>query len=401
MSNPRAGIDGLRIVQLTAMGISAKSFLIEHFKQLRAHGAEVTLVCSDDADGRAAAEAAGVRYIPVKIEQYIAPLADLISLLKLWRVFRDLRPDVIHAHMTKAGLLGILAGWLAGVPVRIYHNHGLAIVTARGLRRWTLLVVERFTHRLATHSLFCSESTRDEAIQAQVVNTSRAQVLGNGTISGVDVAKFRPAESGNARAQRRKAWGVSENDVVVGYVGRLLEEKGIEELIEAWQRLDSTVRGCARLLMVGGDTRGEPRIQRLVENAVRENIGVQALGWVDDMPECYAAMDVVVLPSWREGFPYSVIEAQSTGLPVVATRTTGNVDAIQHDVTGLLVPVRHTGALSEALTRLINSPRERKRLGEQARRRILDKFAQDKVLHHMITFYEEQVAPSAKSKPRG
>ena len=396
MSETHANIDGLRIVQLTTLGISAKSFLIEHFKRLRAHGAKLILVCSDDADGKAAAEAAGIRYVPVRIEQYIAPLADLISLLKLWRLFRSFRPDVVHAHMTKAGLLGIMAGWLAGVRVRIYHNHGLAIVSARGLRRRILLGTDWLTHRLATQSLFCSESTRDEAIKAGVVRTERAQILGKGTISGVDIAKFRPCESGAVRAERRRAWDVDEDTVVVGFVGRLLAEKGIETLIEAWRRLDPTVREHARLLMFGGNLRSEPSMRRMVENAICENIGVQSLGWVEDMPECYAAMDVLVLPSWREGFPYSVIEAQSTGLPIVETRTTGNVDAVQHETTGLLVPMREPAALANALTRLIRSPQERRRLGEQGRRRILDEFTQDKVLQHMITFYEEQVAPLAK-----
>lgn len=397
MSKTHAKIDGLRIVQLTTLGISAKSFLIGHFNRLRAHGADLTLVCSDDADGKIAAEASGIRYTPIHIEQQIAVLADLLSLFRLWRLFRRVRPNVVHAHMTKAALLGIMAGWLAGVRVRIYHNHGLAIVSGSGVRRLILLGADRLTHRLATHSLFCSESTRDEAIKAGVVRSKRAQILGKGTISGVDVAKFRPCASGTVRAERRRAWDVAEDIVVVGFVGRLLAEKGIATLLEAWRLLDPTVRERARLLMFGGSIRGEPEMQAMVESAVSENMGVQTMGWIEHMADCYAAMDLLVLPSWREGFPYSIIEAQSTGIPVVATRTTGNVDAVQHETTGLLVPMREPVALANALTRLICSPQERQRLGEQGRQRILDEFTQDKVLQHMITFYEEQVTPLVRA----
>ncbi len=396
MSKTNATIEGLRVLQITTLGISAKSFLIEHFKRLRARGADVTLVCSDDADGNVAAQAAGIRYTPINIEQQIAPFADLLTLFKLWRLFRRVRPDVVHAHMTKAALLGITAGWFAGVRVRIYHNHGLALFSARGLRRRILFVADRITHRLATHSLFCSESTRDEAIKAGVVESKRARILGEGTISGVDVEKFRPYEDGIVRAQQRQAWGVSEDTIVVGFVGRLLVEKGIAELIDAWRRIAPEVRDRARLIMIGGGVRGEPEMQAIVEHAVAENLGVQTLGWVEHMPDCYAAMDILVLPSWREGFPYSIIEAQATGVPVLATHTTGNVDAVQHDTTGLLVPVRDPVALSGAITRLICDPQERQRLGEQGRQRILDEFTQDKVLQHMITFYEEEVSPCVK-----
>lgn len=393
MSESKGRIAGLRIVQVTSLGISAKSFLIGHFRKLREAGADVVLVCSDDPDAGAAAAAAGIRHIPVNIAPHIAPLADVRSVYRLWRLFRRLRPEVVHAHMAKAGLLGVIAGRLAGVPVRIYHNHGFAMLSSRGLKRRMLRATDWLTGRLATHALFCSESTRLAGIEAGVVVPERSRVLGKGTISGVDVEKFSPSVIGSAREDQRRAWGVAEGTVVVGFVGRLVAHKGIATLINAWRRLEPAVRARASLILAGGDAWSEPDIRGLVEDAIREDIGVKSLGWVEDMVACYRGMDLLVLPSWHEGFPYGIIEAQSMGLPVVATHATGNVDAVQHEITGLLVPVKDSAALAEALSRLICSPEERRRLGEAGRRRILDEFTQDKVLQHMITFYEEHVAP--------
>ncbi len=397
MTESKLATNGLRIVQITAVGISAKSFLIEHFRRLQHAGNEVLLVCSDDRDARDAAAAGGIRYEPITIKQSIHPVSDLLSVLRLRRLFREWRPDVIHAHMAKAGLLGTIAGWLAGVPVRIYHNHGMAMLSARGLRRRMLSTAERVTSRLATHVLFCSESTRTAGIESGVVVDERSQVLGSGTISGVDVEKFAPDPTGHLRNEQRQAWGVGEDTVVVGFVGRLVMHKGVETLIDAWRHLGATVRDRACLLLVGGNAYSEARVRSIVEDALHENIGVKTLGWVEDMVACYSGMDLLVLPSWHEGFPYGIVEAQSMKLPIVATRATGNVDAVQHEVTGLLVPVKDPVALAGALSRLIGSEQERQRFGEQGRRRILDEFTQDRVLQHLLKFYEEQIVPRAKS----
>ena len=385
----RARISGLRVVQITALGTSAKMFLVEHFRKLREAGAEVILISSDDPEGRAAAEAGGIRHVPVTIRQTIAPVADILAVYRLWCLLRQLRPDVIHAHMAKAGLLGVTSGWLAGVPVRIYHNHGLAMLSAHGLKRQLLRTADWLTSRFATHSLFCSESTRDAGVTAGTVDPDKAWVLGSGTISGVDTDKFVPDTIGTLRAKQRTAWGISEATVVVGFVGRLVPHKGIETLIGAWRQLDPAVRGRACLVLAGGEAYSEPKMRAIVEEAARDGIGVKTVGWVDDMVSCYNALDLLVLPSWHEGLPYSILEAQSVGVPVIATRATGNVDAVEHEITGLLVPVKAPIALARALSRLICSEEDRRRFGEHGRQRIVDEFSQDEVLQNMLAFYNE------------
>lgn len=400
MSGSQSGLSGLRIVQVTALGITAQSFLVGHFKKLKEAGAGVTLVASDDAEARRASSTAGIHFEPVSIRPDFTPFRDVISVWRLWRLFRRLRPNVVHAHMSKGALLAILAGRLAGVPVRIYHNHGLALLCAHGIKRRILRMTEWMTNRLATHSLFISPSTRRAAIDAGVATADRSQVLGAGSISGVDVAKFAPDADAAARSNQRRIWGIADDTVIVGYVGRLLVEKGIEALIEAWRSLDPAVRSHACLVLVGGNVLSEPAMQRLVDGAAKETMSVKSIDWTENLTSCYSAMDVLVLPSWREGFGNCIIEAQSMAIPVITTTASGCIDAVQHDVTGLQVPVNDAAALADAMSRLIRSAEERSRLGKQGRQRMLDEFAEDKVLENMLTFYRQQIAPVFKSSAR-
>lgn len=377
----------MRIVQVTALGLSARCFLGEHFRALTRQGYEVILVCSDDQDANAVANQTGIRFIPINVKQNTSPLSDLVSLWRMTRLLKRLNPALVHAHMSKAGLMGSLAAWLSGVPVRVYHNHGMAMLSSRGARRLLLKCVEWATNRLATHVVFCGESTRAAALDAAVALSQKTRVLGDGTISGVDTARFAPDPTGRRREVQREAWGVEAQKVVVGFVGRIVPHKGVATLLEAWRKLDPATRQRACLVMLGGF--GHPGLERMVAAAEAEDIGLRNIGWCEDMVSAYEAMDLLVLPSWHEGFPYSLLEAQCMGLPVIASRATGNVDAVQHERTGLLTPVRDAGALAEAMTRLIHSDQDRSRLGAAARGRVLERFSQDLVLANMLAFYEE------------
>jgi len=379
----------MRVVQVTALGLSARCFLQPHFRALMAEGYDVVLVTSDDEDARVVVRNTGVRHMPIHIKQHIAPLSDLVSLWQMLCALRRLKPSLVHAHMTKAGLLGSLAAWICRVPLRVYHNHGMAMLSSAGARRLLLTWIEWAANRLATHVVFCGESTRAAALTSGVALPGKARVLGDGTISGVDTERFVPDPTGRRRAAQRKAWNVADEAVVVGFVGRIVPHKGVVTLMEAWRRMGPATRRTARLLMLGGF--GDPGLEKMVAAAEADDISVRYVGWCEDMVSAYDAMDLLVLPSWHEGFPYSLLEAECMGLPVITTRVTGNVDAVRDECTGLLVPVRDPGALADAMTRLIRSEEDRRRLGDAARRRVLEKFSQDRVLAGMLAFYREML----------
>ena len=200
------------------------------------------------------------------------------------------------------------------------------------------------------------------------------------------IATFSPDRIGDLRESKRRAWGAPADAVVVGFVGRIVPHKGIATLLAAWRCLDAKHRERARLVLVG--VQDSPDMMALVDAAITEDLGVRAVGWTDDMVAAYSAMDLLVLPSWYEGLPYSVLEAQAMGLPVIVTRATGNVDAVEDEVTGLVVPLNDPDALARAIARLIDSPEERRRLGQQAHRWVAGHLRQEVVVDHMLRFYQ-------------
>lgn len=364
----------LRIVHLSAAP-EMLGFLEGHLADLAARGIDVVLVASPGPvlDELAAAE--GVDRVGVPITREIAPLHDLASLARLVRTFRALRPDVVAVHSLKGGLLGVVAARLAGVPVRVYHLHGLRHVTTSGARRALLRACERLASRGATRVLCVSRSVARAAIAEGLVPARKAAVLLGGSIAGVDAAgRFAaPRDDGERRAARVAA-GLPPDARVVGFVGRLVRDKGIAELAGAWRVLRER-HPELRLVLVGAPEAGDP-VPAEAAAALAGDPRVIATGRVRDTPRWYRAMDVLALPTYREGFPVVALEAAAMGLPVVATAVQGCVDAVVPGVTGALVPPRDVPALAEALDAYLGDPELRRSHGAAARARVLREYAQ-------------------------
>lgn len=362
----------LRLVHLTAVP-DMLLFLSGHLADLAAHGFEVTVVSSPGPllDRIAAEE--GVARVAIPISREITPLRDLGSLWRLVRTFRALRPDVVDVHTLKAGLLGIMAARVAGVPVRVYHVHGLRHVTTAGFRRALLRACERVTSGLATRVLCVSRSVARVALSEGLVPARRTTVLLGGSIAGVDAAgRFAaPRDEGERRAARAAA-GLPPDARVLGFVGRLVRDKGVAELAAAWRTLRES-HPDLRLVVVGEREAGDPIPDELADALARDP-RVRLAGYDRDTPRWYRAMDVVALPTHREGFPVVPLEAAAMGLPVVATAIPGCVDAVVDGVTGTLVPVGDAAALAAAVRAYLDDPALRRRHGEAGRRRALQDY---------------------------
>jgi glycosyltransferase involved in cell wall biosynthesis len=369
-----------RLCIVSAVPISLTAFMAPHVRALAA-GADITLVASTAPDPAAARWPAGVRFHAQHIARGIAPAADAASLAALWRFFRAERFDMVQSITPKAGLLAMIAGRLAGVPTRVHWFTGQVWATRAGLFREVLKRMDRVIAASATHLLADSASQRAFLEAQGIVAPNRVVVLGDGSVCGVDTARFRPDPG--ARRRVRAGHGIPEKAVVALYLGRLTAEKGLPELGEAFARVAAECQDL-HLLVVGPDEGGmEPRL-REASGAAGSRLHVAP---ATPQPEIFmAASDLFVLPSHREGFGSSVIEAAACEVPAVATSIYGLTDAVVDGETGLLVGVRQVDALASAIRALVLDPSRRRGMGAAARERVLRQFAQERLTAEYSAF---------------
>ena len=309
----------------------------------------------------------------VAMPRRITPWKDCLSLARLWRVLRAIRPHIVHSHTPKGGMLGMTAAWLARVPVRVYHIRGLPLMTARGPKRLALWCAEKTSCRLA-HQVFCiSHSMALEAVRLGLCPAEKIRVLGSGG-NGVDAQwKYNPARlDAETRRRIRALHGIPEDAQVVSFMGRIVRDKGMVELAEAWEML--RVRFPSLHLVLMGVFEPQDPVPEEVETLFRNDPRVHLTGYVDGVAPYYAVTDVCVLPTYREGLPATLLEAAAMEVPVVATRIPGCVDAVVDGVTGVLVPPRDAGVLAHAVAAYLIDPELRRRHGRAARLRILEDF---------------------------
>jgi glycosyltransferase involved in cell wall biosynthesis len=376
-----------RLLHVTTVPMSLV-FLKGQVGFMKASGFDVAAVSSPGPDLDAFAEAQGVAVHAVEMPRSITPVHDVGAVARLRAVIRALRPDVVHAHTPKGGLLGMIAATLAGVPVRVYHMRGLPMMTATGTRRRLLAATERVACRLA-HSVICvSHSLREVAVAEGLCPPGKIRVLLGGSGNGVDASgRFDPARlDPSARADTRRTLGIPDDAVVVGFVGRLVRDKGIVELAAAWRDVREACP-AAHLLLVGPFEPQDP-VPADVEAALRDDPRVHLAGMDWNTPPLYAAMDVVTLPTYREGFPNVPLEAAAMGLPVVATRVPGCVDAVADGVTGALVPAQDATALAAAILPYVRDRALRAQHGAAGRARVLREFRQEALWEALRGEYE-------------
>jgi glycosyltransferase involved in cell wall biosynthesis len=331
----------------------------------------------------------GIATVAIPMRREIAPLRDMVSLWRLFRALRRLQPDLTEFSTPKAGLLGNLAAKWCRVPARIYMLRGLRLETLTGFRRRLLLAAERIAAGCA-HLVVCnSESLRAQAMALQIADESKLHLIGSGSSNGVDVERFSPGPE-----EVREGLGIPQNAPVIGFVGRLTRDKGVPELIDAFDQIVAA-SPLARLLLVGWFDESEDSLSEELRARIDHHPSILRTGFVADTAPYYRAMDMMVLPTWREGFPNVVLEAAATGIPVITTLSTGSRDAVLAEITGVLIPAGYPDAIAEAVLRLIRHPGERIRMGTAARAWVIDEFVNGRVLGLTVGFYEKLLEKSA------
>jgi len=371
-----------RLCLVVASEMTVTAFLKPHILAL-ARQYDVTLVLNTVQPEFARRNGLPVTVIPLTIERAISPLADIKALYRLVRVFRKQHFDLVHSVTPKAGLLAMLAAKLGGIRFRLHTFTGQVWATRRGFSRTLLKSMDRLLAASATHLLADSASQRQFLIDQGVCSPDKLTVLADGSISGVDIDRFRPDQQ--MRERVRKQLGLCNDDVLLLFLGRLNRDKGVLDLATAFADI-AAKSDRLHLLLVGPD---EAALTESIEQAA--GVSAARVHFVDytDKPEAYfVAADIFCLPSYREGFGSVIIEAAACALPAIGSNIYGISDAIRDGETGLLFPPGNITALREAIEQMVIDSESRKRMGQAALKRARNDFSTKRLVQAWLDYYD-------------
>ena len=344
---------------------------------------DVVAVSTPDHELQEIAQREGIRVIGVPMSRPIAPLRDLVSLWRLIRVFRRERPTMVHSITPKAGLLSMIAAWICRVPVRLHTFTGLVFPTATGLKKRILIHTDRITCACATHIVPEGEGVKADLINYNITRKP-LQVLGYGNIRGIDLDHYRRSpEVMNQALPLRKP-----NIFTFVFIGRVVRDKGINELVEAFTLLHSE-HPQTRLILVGRTEDNLDPVSPNTRSAIASHPAIEAVGSQSDVRPWLAASDALVFPSYREGFPNVVIEAGALDLPSIVTDINGSREIIVHGQNGIIVPPRNAQALLQAMTQFVQNPQATQAMALKARQMIASRFEKSFVQKCLFDYYNQ------------
>ncbi len=387
---------GKRLIHVTTVDMSLVLLLGPQLRAFADAGMEV-VGASAPGPYVPELESWGIRHEPLRhATRSTAVGQDVMALIELWKLFRRLKPDIVHTHNPKPGLYGRVAARAAGVPGVVNTVHGLyASPEDRASRRALVYALERTASMCSGAELV--QNPEDFRVLARLgVPRDKLVLLGN----GVDLQRFRPAASEQARRRARADLGVGMDAVVVGTVARLVWQKGFHELFEAAERLHDTFPDVTFVVVGGSDSDKADAISPEQLAAAGRRGHIVFAGSRDDMEHVYPGFDLFVLPSHREGFPRSAMEAAASGLPVIATDIRGCRQVVSHGQSGLLVPLHDPARLAAAIEELVRDPGLRQEMGSAGRRKAEAEFSDRVVVSKSLQAYERVLSATASTKRR-
>lgn len=371
-----------KIIRATTVPLSLNAFCKGMLREL-SEKYEVIAVSSPGEELEEVSSREGVRVIAVPMERHISLWRDLKALVMMIGVFRKEKPTMVHSMTPKAGLICMVAGRLTGVPVRVHTFTGLVWPTSAGLKRKILMFTDKLTCVCATHIIPEGEGVKNDLINNGITK-KQLKVLGYGNVMGVDMEKFsrRLEIMDKAKLIRKQVFTFL-------YVGRIVKDKGINELCEAFDKLSGLAE--TRLILVGPSEDILDPISDKAKEIIENNPNIESVGGIfgEELLAYYAAADCFVFPSYREGFPNTVLEAGAMGLPSIVTDINGSREIIRQGENGVIIPPKDANALFEAMINMMRDKKARERMAGNARKMIADRYEQRFVRKCLYDYYDE------------
>ncbi len=380
-----------KLVRITTVPISLDKLIEGQMSYMKDHFEVLAISSSGDTLDKVGKKE-GIATLAVEMTRKITLIKDLSAVFSLVKIFRQYKPQIVHTHTPKAGIVGMLAAYIARVPVRMHTVAGLPLLESQGLKRLLLNTVEKLTYVFATRVYPNSFVLKEIILKNRFCKLEKLKVIANGSSNGINTFYFNPElYSEEDKESLKRSLGICKNEFVFIFVGRLVSDKGLNELINAFHKLTSQHTNV-KLLLVGPLEDELDPLEEQTKAVIQNNQQITALGFKSDVRPYFSIADALVFPSYREGFPNVVMQAGAMGLPSIVSNINGCNEIIEHNKNGIIIPVKNTTALFNSMNQLLNNSKLRTDLEKNARAMICSRFEQKLVWDALLTEYKNQIA---------
>ena len=381
-----------KLIRITTVPLSLKVLLKGQLRFMASNGFDVKGVSSEGEELREVHENEGIAVEAITMSRKITPFQDLKSLWEMWNFLRKEKPQIVHTHTPKAGIIGMLAARLAGVPHRLHTVAGLPLMEATGTKRKILNFVEKLTYSSATRVYPNSKGLYDFILQNNFTQSNKLKIIANGSSNGIETTFFSPDQVTELeRVTLREKLNIQPDDFVFVFVGRIVSDKGINELIKAFSQLQAVENNeptGIKLLLVGGLENDLDPLNPETLAEINQNKDIISVGFQQDVRSFFAIADTLVFPSYREGFPNVVMQAGAMGLPSIVSDINGCNEIIVEGKNGLIIPSKNVEKLKEKMLTLAKDKNLYTRLKGNSRRMIENRYEQSVVWNALLEEYE-------------
>jgi len=349
---------------------------------------EVTAISSEKQRLKKYGEREGVATFFLPLTRKITPIKDIVSVFKLYKFLVKEQPSIVHTHTPKAGIVGMMAAFFARVPLRLHTVAGLPLMEAKGVKRKVLTLVEKLTYLFATHVYPNSKGLNDIILSKNFTSSKKLKIIANGSTNGIDTTHFSKSHFSEVDLSNKKEeLKILDDDFVFVFIGRIVKDKGINELVEAFVKLQQENNKCS-LLLVGPFEDDLNPISEITRKYISENEKIITTGYQEKIRVFFALSNALVFPSYREGFPNVVMQAGAMGLPSIVTNINGCNEIIEDHNNGLIIPLKNKERLYESMKVLINDTSLSTHLSSNSRQIIEDRYKQSDVWMAILNEYK-------------
>ena len=376
-----------KLVRITTVPISLEKLLEGQLGFMKAYF-EVVAISAEKEKLEAYGKKEGVRVFPLELTRKITPIKDIAAVFKLYRFLKKEKPSIVHTHTPKAGIVGMTAAWFAGVPNRLHTVAGMPLMEASGFKRKVLNFVEKLTYRFATEVYPNSKGLYDFIIAENFTKASKLSIIGNGSSNGIDTKYFDPVSySENDKISLRDKLKIPQGHFLYIFVGRLVKDKGINELITAFSKLSDSNKTISLLLVGPFENDLDPLLPETL-STIEKHPNIYTVGYQSDVRPYFSIADALIFPSYREGFPNVVMQAGAMGLPSIVTDINGCNEIIAYGKNGLIIPPKDTQALYNSIKQLSTKPSLFANLKANSREMITSRYERQQVWDALLFEYQ-------------